>query len=203
MIEKYISIVKPYYDEPHRIFHNWDHIAYGLDMFNQLKTGTTEQVIAWLFHDIIYDPTRKDNEARSADLAVKSIKNNGDDAIISTLEVSIIINDTASHIPSQSISGLVLDIDMSSLADPDYKEFERQRILAAREYAFFGKEAVLAGTKAFIQKTLSQERIFTTDEFKSMESIARTNLKMYLDGVESNKQFNDIFLMAKKNRLKP
>jgi predicted metal-dependent HD superfamily phosphohydrolase len=203
MIEKYIELVKPFYDEPHRLFHNWDHIAYGLDIFKKLDTGTTEQVIAWLFHDIIYDPTKKDNEALSGRLARQMIKENGDDDIISLGDVSIIINDTMTHIPSVPISGLVLDIDMSSLADNDYNEFERQRLLAAKEYAFFGKDAVLAGTKAFIIKTLNQERIFTTDHFKPMEAIARSNLKKYLDGLEHNKQFNDIFPVLKKSTFKP
>lgn len=203
MIEKYISLVKPFYDEPHRIFHNWDHIAYGLDIFKQLDTGTTEQVIAWLFHDIVYDPTRKDNEAQSVTRAIKTIQANGDDHLISLSEVSIIIMDTMLHIPSIKLSGLVLDIDMSSLADPDYAEFERQRLLAAKEYAFFGKEMILAGTKAFIVKTLSQERIFTTDDFQPMEAIARSNLKKYLDSLDQNHQFNNLFPVAKKSRFKP
>jgi predicted metal-dependent HD superfamily phosphohydrolase len=203
MIEKYIELVKPFYDEPHRLFHNWDHIAYGLDIFKKLDTGTTEQVIAWLFHDIIYDPTKRDNEALSGQLARKFIKENGDDNIISLGDVSIIINDTMTHIPTVPISGLVLDIDMSSLADNDYNEFERQRLLAAKEYAFFGKDVVMAGTKAFIIKTLNQDRIFTTDYFKPMESVARSNLKKYLDGLDQNKKFNDIFPVVKKSTFKP
>lgn len=203
MIEKYIELVKPFYDESHRLFHNWDHIAYGLDIFKKLDAGTTEQVIAWLFHDIIYDPTKRDNEALSGQLARKFIKENGDDNIISLGDVSIIINDTMTHIPTVPISGLVLDIDMSSLADNDYNEFERQRLLAAKEYAFFGKDVVMAGTKAFIIKTLNQDRIFTTDYFKPMESVARSNLKKYLDGLDQNKKFNDIFPVVKKSTFKP
>lgn len=203
MIEKYISLVKPFYDETHRIFHNWDHIEYGLDIFKKLDTGTTEQKIAWLFHDIIYDPTRKDNEFLSAELAKKYIKDNSDEQLISVDKVSIIINDTATHIPSHPLSGLVLDIDMSSLADPDYNEFERQRILAAKEYALFGKDAVIAGTKSFIIKTLNQDRIFTTDAFQSMELIARSNLQNYLDGLENNSKLNALFAPLKKTTFKP
>lgn len=203
MIEKYISLVKPFYDEPHRIFHNWDHIAYGLNIFKTLDTGTTEQVIAWLFHDIVYDPTRKDNESQSVSLAIKMIQDNNDHKLISLSDVSIIIMDTVTHIPTIDLSGLVLDIDMSSLADNNYAEFERQRLLAAKEYAFFGKEMVLAGTKSFIVKTLSQDRIFTTDAFQPMESIARSNLKKYLDSLDQNKKFNDLFPVVKKSTFKP
>lgn len=202
MIEKYISIVKPHYDEPHRVFHNWDHIEYGLNIFKQLDTGTTEQVIAWLFHDIVYEPTRKDNEVLSAELAKKYIQENDDQEIISINDVSIIIHDTISHVPSNPLSALVLDIDMSSLADKQYAEFERQRLLAAKEYASFGKDLVLAGTKAFIVKTLQQERIFTTEYFQPMEPIARANLTSYLASLDNNQKFNELF-SSKKKLLKP
>lgn len=203
MLEKYISLVKPYYDEPHRKFHNWDHIVYGLNMFKKLNTGTTEQKIAWLFHDIIYDPTRKDNEPLSAELAQKYIKENGDETKISVDSVTKIIHDTANHIPNHSLSGLVLDIDMSSLAEIDYNEFERQRILAAQEYAFYGKDAVISGTRLFILNTLNQERIFTTDAFQSMEPIARSNLKKYLDSLDNNKAIDKIFPASNKTSFKP
>lgn len=202
MIEKYISIVKPHYDEPHRVFHNWDHIEYGLNIFKQLDTGTTEQVIAWLFHDIVYEPTRKDNEVLSAELAKKYIQENDDQEVISINDVSIIIHDTISHVPSNPLSALVLDIDMSSLADKQYAEFERQRLLAAKEYASFGKDLVLAGTKAFIVKTLQQERIFTTEYFQPMEPIARANLTSYLASLDNNQKFNELF-SSKKKLLKP
>lgn len=198
MIEKYISIVKPYYDEPHRIFHNWDHIEYGLNIFKKLDTGTTEQVIAWLFHDIVYNPTRKDNEVLSAELAKKYIQDSGDEKIISINDIITIIYDTISHVPSNTLSALVLDIDMSSLADKQYAEFERQRLLAAKEYVSFGRDLVLAGTKAFIVKTLQQDRIFTTEYFKPMEPIARANLTAYLAGLDINQEFNELFQPKRK-----
>lgn len=198
MIEKYISIVKPYYDEPHRIFHNWDHIEYGLNIFKKLDTGTTEQVIAWLFHDIVYNPTRKDNEVLSAELAKKYIQDSGDEKIISINDIITIIYDTISHVPSNTLSALVLDIDMSSLADKHYAEFERQRLLAAKEYVSFGRDLVLAGTKAFIVKTLQQDRIFTTEYFKPMEPIARANLTAYLAGLDINQEFNELFQPKRK-----
>jgi predicted metal-dependent HD superfamily phosphohydrolase len=193
MIDKYISLVKKFYDEDHRKFHNWGHIEYGLNLFNLLKTGSSEQKIAWLFHDIIYDPTKKDNESKSAIFAIDMITKNGDEKNVNLDLVSIIINDTAKHIPTHKESALVLDIDMSSLAIADYKEFVVSRIEAAKEYAFYGKEAVVAGTKAFIADTLSHDRIFTTNEFKPMEDIARKNLSLYLLEFEKNEEFLSIF----------
>jgi len=202
MLDKYISLVKPYYNEKHRVFHDWQHIQSGLDMFDKLNSGTTEQKIAWLFHDIIYIPTQKDNEEKSALFAIDMIKSNQDTKNIDTSLVGIIINDTKYHLPTIKESALVLDIDMSSLACKQYSDFYKLRIMAAKEYSSFGKEAVVSGTVSFINKTLRQERIFTTPEFSSMEEIARENLKKYLIEFSESPQFIEIFPQRKqKNKI--
>lgn len=192
MIEKYISLVKPYYNENHRKFHDWSHIQYGLNLFEELKTGTTEQLLAWLFHDIIYDIYKKDNEHQSALMAVKLIESEGDDLIIDVNVVSTIINDTKTHIPSIDQSKLVLDIDMSSLAMTNYTDFFNHRLLAAQEYSVFGKEAVTTGTKHFIEQTLSHD-IFTSDFFKDKEAIAKDNLSRYLTEFSEHPQYLSLF----------
>ncbi len=202
MLDKYISLVKNFYNEEHRCFHDWGHIEYGLDVFNNLGKGSLEQKIAWLFHDIIYDPTKKDNEYKSSLLAVNMINNEGDHLNVNTNIVSIIINDTKNHQPTHPESALVLDIDMSSLAINDYQLFFESRIKAAKEYAEFGKEAVIAGTKSFISETLHHPRIFTTDDFLPMEEIARRNLNQYLQEFEKSNEFREIFTSKTKNKFK-
>ena len=71
-----IEILKNY-DEQHRFYHNLYHL---IDMLtNAKKLGielTDSLVLAIVFHDIIYDPKRKDNEERSADLFYTYVQNN-------------------------------------------------------------------------------------------------------------------------------
>ena len=62
------------YAEPHRAYHNLTHISQCLAEFDQVRhiTGNPEEVeLAIWFHDLIYDPHAKDNEAQSAEFAGK------------------------------------------------------------------------------------------------------------------------------------
>lgn len=64
------------YAEPHRYYHNHDHIE---SMFNYVDAFTTYpdkhdhiMYTAIWFHDAIYDPTRSDNEEKSIELFINS-----------------------------------------------------------------------------------------------------------------------------------
>ena len=61
------------YTEPHRRYHDLRHIADMLCKGEALKLSD-EQVMAVWFHDAIYDPTSKTNEADSAVLAVEKLR---------------------------------------------------------------------------------------------------------------------------------
>jgi len=67
------------YSEPHRHWHTTDHlydILYGLkELFDEKKINDREYnilLIAAIFHDIIYDPKRQDNEEKSIDYMMNS-----------------------------------------------------------------------------------------------------------------------------------
>ena len=66
------------HDEPHRAYHNFSHINALLLMAEDLRerrrmSDATVVAFAIWFHDAVYQPRRDDNEARSADLAIKSL----------------------------------------------------------------------------------------------------------------------------------
>jgi len=68
------------YQEPIRHYHNLDHIRHCLgefDLFRNLSRDPDALETAIWFHDAVYDPTRDDNEARSADLARKVLADCG------------------------------------------------------------------------------------------------------------------------------
>jgi pantetheine-phosphate adenylyltransferase len=56
--------IKKCYSESHRYYHTWEHIE---NIFNTLKIIdlTDEEILAILFHDIVYDPRKEDNEENS------------------------------------------------------------------------------------------------------------------------------------------
>ncbi len=69
-----------YYSETHRAYHNLSHIQ---ALFQLLKPYEEELkhpiLVNWavFYHDIIYNPKRKDNELKSAEVAVEVMKNVG------------------------------------------------------------------------------------------------------------------------------
>lgn len=115
------------YDEPHRFYHNWNHIESMLD--SALKKGILNESLlaSILYHDIIYDPKRNDNEERSAELLRRDFP---------TWERSIrAVLDTKNHTPSNYISELLVMLDLEIL-NTDFKcfvEFENQIF---KEYQF-------------------------------------------------------------------
>ena len=80
--------------EPHRHYHTMEHVEAVLRHLGDLHTTTPTARLAAFFHDAIYDPTRGDNEAQSAALAVE---------VLTAVErpeadhVATIIMATASH----------------------------------------------------------------------------------------------------------
>jgi len=154
------------YQDPSRHYHNWDHVAHGLTLMKGL--ASSDQIIAWAFHDSVYDPTRSDNEYQSAELA----KSFG----IRSERILTMIKDTKTHYPSIEQSKLVLDVDLSSLAFIP-EQFQANRESIRKEYAHLTDEQFEVGTHMFAQSLLDRDRIFQTEEFAGLESLARSNLK--------------------------
>src|SRR5438128_2275218 len=69
------------YCEPHRHYHNLQHIMEMLDRMPWLqvrkKPDTILVELATWYHDIVYDPRSAENEARSADLASEALRELG------------------------------------------------------------------------------------------------------------------------------
>lgn len=73
--EPVLADLRRRYAEPQRAYHTWDHIAALLRLFDLRAEHLTDPdavFLAILFHDAIYDPRRKDNEALSAALLAEA-----------------------------------------------------------------------------------------------------------------------------------
>ena len=67
------------YAEPQRAYHTATHIHAVLHWFDAVVDqvgwrSPADVYVAILFHDVVYDPTRHDNEARSAELAQRLVQ---------------------------------------------------------------------------------------------------------------------------------
>src|SRR5690606_15978893 len=65
------------YSETQRAYHSLQHIEQLFTQFEQIKHVLNEPhiiALALLYHDVIYEPTRADNELKSAEYAVEALR---------------------------------------------------------------------------------------------------------------------------------
>jgi predicted metal-dependent HD superfamily phosphohydrolase len=184
------AILTKLYNEPHRAYHTLAHIAWCLDLLREFfpERGPRPEwydrvELALWFHDVIYDPKRKDNEERSANVLI---------GIAALLGLNTTLADTASldvrytthkaYIPNLPLSTQwVLDLDLASLGfNP--KRFDVNSDQIRDEYSFVPEDAYRAGRKVILQGFLDRPRIYLTEEcFARFETQARENLKRAIE----------------------
>lgn len=168
------------YAEPHRAYHTAAHIAEVLRWFDVVADEVgwrdpTAVYLAVLFHDAIYDPLAKDNEARSADLALRLAG-----APPRTIDLILL---TARHgaLDPTAFSGdpdaaHFLDSDTAILAAAP-SEFDAYDAAIAAEYRAVPAAAFRAGRRAFLANQLARPRIFLSSFFHArLDAAARANL---------------------------
>ena len=118
-----LSIIKEKYNEPHRYYHNWDHV---LDLMNKAieqNIVSTDLIIAIVYHDVVYDPRRNDNEERSLDFYNFSEHNKiVRDAILNTKEHLVTDNEISNQLNSLDMS--VLHGDFKTFMEYEHKIFK-------------------------------------------------------------------------------
>jgi predicted metal-dependent HD superfamily phosphohydrolase len=176
----YYRRLRKQYAEPQRHYHNFTHITAclkALKRFFPKERDLAEVKMAIFFHDVVYDPMRKDNEERSAAQWVEYARARKVHAIcIKTVERMIL--DTKTHkihgYLSHRTDKILLDIDMSIfVADPKAYMAYAQNVW--REYKAYGAEAYTMGRLDFLQH-LDPDRIFYTPELRAHSRQAELNI---------------------------
>lgn len=185
LITQLYECVVPFYKEPHRVFHNVNHLNIGFYLLQRLQRDGYDinevHFAAWCFHDSVYVIGANDNELRSADLFERFNKEHDfgfSDSEVQTVRTIII--DTIKHFPTIEESKIVLDIDMLILGS-NYNSFVKYREDIANEYASkFTKEEIKQGTIQFLNNLLKQqEPIFKTEVFSKYEGQVKENINLY------------------------
>lgn len=171
------------YSEPHRHYHNIFHIN---DMLNlsaachPISPGALNLMI-W-YHDAIYDPTRSDNEEKSAELAVDNLKDR-----LETEDVDYIANGilfTKHTFSSRYLSSdlaILIDCDLHILShDFCYKMYARN---IRKEYSHLSDEAYITGRIDFLEKMLNRNPWYSV--FRNRNSRAQKNINMELQKLKT------------------
>ncbi len=176
--------LKAQHAEPHRHYHTWTHIeallAWLGKTIGQIHDPPAVE-LAILFHDAIYDPRAKDNEARSAALLLSELAGILPDSSLERAETLILA--TAGHrLPSTEDHILVsdcaffLDMDLSIIGT-DAATFESYEAAIRREYAFVPSDDYRTGRSAILRDFLERDRLYFTEYFHNrLDRQARLNL---------------------------
>jgi predicted metal-dependent HD superfamily phosphohydrolase len=176
------------YATPPRAYHNFAHVRAVLAHYDEVATGPgwTQPPEAWLavlYHDAIYEPGRKDNEARSAQLAREHIAQWLPDAGIDADRVAALIDLTARHgmlAPAEvdRDAALFLDCDMAILGAPPEVFDAYDRGIAAEYRGQVPGWMYRLNRRRFLKALLGRERIFLSDFFhERLDVQARRNLR--------------------------
>jgi|26BtaG_2_1085354.scaffolds.fasta_scaffold03623_5 predicted metal-dependent HD superfamily phosphohydrolase len=177
------------YDEPQRAYHTLSHIEQLLVQFESIKHNLSEPhivALALYYHDVIYDPTRADNEQKSAEYAV--------DALSSYLSpeqyehIYVFIMMTANHQIDESTDSVkyssvkysdaayLLDMDLSILGAP-WSTYEQYAQAIRQEYAHVADDNYRDGRTTVLQGLLAHPKLYLTDYYYSqLEAQARDNI---------------------------
>lgn len=165
------------YGEPHRAYHTAAHIAEVLRWFDVVadEVGWDDPLAVYhaiLFHDIVYDATRGDNEARSAEIAA-GLGGAGERACE-------LIRLTAKHGSLEAVADRdtahFLDADTAILGAPA-ADFDAYDAAIRVEYKHVADDMFRAGRGAFLAKMRSRPRIFFSELFHArLDARARENL---------------------------
>lgn len=158
--------------EPHRSYHTLQHLS----AVRGMAPHPAEIEFALWFHDAIYDATRSDNEARSADWASATLAK----ACASTDSIRLVhdlIMVTRHAALLQTLDEHILvDVDLSILGADEqrYTQFEQQ---VRQEYAFVPGFLFRMKRKSILRAFLEREHIYSTQYFRErLEEPARRNL---------------------------
>ncbi|MCW8131677.1 MAG: hypothetical protein KIS92_15130 [Planctomycetota bacterium] len=174
------------YAERGRAYHNLAHVAAclaHLDAFARrvrVPVGAFDDLeLALWFHDFVYDPKRKDNEARSAAAFARGV-GKALPAARRRRIVQWILATRHTQPPADPGEHLIVDLDLAILGAPRtiFDAYERA---VRKEYAFVPEEAFRAGRAAVLKHFLARPRIFGTAYFfAKLEKVARRNLRRSL-----------------------
>lgn len=181
-----IELVLNKYQEPTRFYHNISHIAklliqfrYSDDWLSLTHLQRQKVILAILFHDVIYEVGSKTNEEDSVDFlrqcnffgsSTDLNKQTWSNIIID--EVAELILSTKDHIPTGQLSKILIDLDLSSFNQQDFKDVLKDSILVETELMpKFSMNEIERKQISFL--TLYKDRV-TTDLAKfNIESLIR------------------------------
>ncbi|WP_068329359.1 hypothetical protein [Psychrobacter sp. P2G3] len=173
------------YNETQRAYHTLSHLQQLFEQFEQIKRELSEPhiiALALYYHDVIYDPTRADNELKSAEYAVGALGHYLSAEHCQHIYALIMM--TASHQLNEftdpnksSDAAYLLDMDLSILG-ASWPEYEQYAQAVRQEYMHVPLADYRIGRTAVLNGLLAHPKLYLTDYYyEQLEVQARDNIK--------------------------
>ena len=179
---------------PERRYHNWSHIQALLNLLPEVRDRLNDSLAvecAIVLHDAIYEPTRNDNENRSAALAKELISGVvPDDTARRAVQL---IEATERHLVAENMSmeeaedcRIFLDMDLSILGSNE-KAFDDYEAGIRYEYRHIDEAAFRQGRAAILERFLSRDHLYMSEWGREQfEAKARANLQRSLQALRTH-----------------
>lgn len=177
--EKIYANLMKRYAEPHRVYHALPHIEDCLDQLEEarhLAANPDAIEMALWYHDAIYDIKAKNNEEKSAELALVIAEDASLPDNFGKRVVSLILATKHDAIPIDPDAKIIIDIDLSILGQSEEKfdEYERQ---IREEYKRVPENEFVTGRSAILKLFLKRPTIYLTQFFRDKyEAQAQKNI---------------------------
>lgn len=152
------NILLSMWNESHRSYHTQNHLLELIEQINEHKSKLSQTqyeklMLCAIFHDIVYDPMRQDNEEKSAEFFINccSEKNNSD-----LLEIKQMILDTKTHESKTELSELFNYFDMSVVRSDYDHLLEWEKGIGEEFVPVYGNENYKAGRIQFLESLLDK-----------------------------------------------
>ena len=176
--------IAAHYSEPKRAYHTLEHIEQLFVQFESIQHALSEPPIIALavyYHDVIYDPTRSDNELRSAEYAVDALTPYLSDEQCKHIYALIMMTanhqiDTLIDNDKYNDAAYLLDMDLGVLGTP-WSTYQQYANAIRQEYAHVLDTQYRDGRTAVLKGLLAHPRLYLTDYYyELLENQARDNL---------------------------
>jgi predicted metal-dependent HD superfamily phosphohydrolase len=177
--------------EPHRHYHTITHVMWVcrhvVELASNHPVPDIQAVLAAaLFHDAVYQPTSSTNEADSAALAIRHLRDMQwvDERV---QVVGALIMATADHRPGDIGQQVLLDADLAILGAPA-GQYQAYATGVRAEYAHVSDQAWQAGRSRVLRQFLDRPNIYcTTTMRQARQHRARANLSAELASLEPDR----------------
>lgn len=144
------------WNESQRSYHTQNHLLDLINQINENKNSLSEKeyeklILCSLFHDIVYDPTKSNNEEKSASFFINCCQDRTNPDVI---EIKQMILDTKTHESKTKLSEIFNKFDMN-IVERDYDSLLEWESGIHDEFKSFG-ELYKPGRLQFLESLLNK-----------------------------------------------